>query len=180
MDEWNSAEPESTCGTQFSSLAVVNYKCDKWLSIRKMWFDWAIDFRSFFLFLFSISSRWKREREEKMEKTKERRKKKRRKRRKRSSGGGGGGAGYWVIIQATCAVILWLNSNHPAAFVQRQRYWLLPRPSASHLPSRAGRSGTRMGGRSATDDESRGEAHAPIGNANNETKLWLVAYWSLQ
>ena len=63
MDEWNSAEPESTCGTQFSSLAVVNYKCDKWLSIRKMWFDWAIDFRSFFLFLFSISSRWKRERE---------------------------------------------------------------------------------------------------------------------
>ena len=40
--------------------------------------------------------------------------------------------------------------------------------------------GEWMGGRSATNDESRGEAQARIGKGNNETKLWLVAYWSLR
>ena len=107
MDEWNSAEPESTCGTQFSSLAVVNYKCDKWLSIRKMWFDWAIDFRSFFLFLFSISSRWKRERER--ERRRWRRWRRRKRGRRRNGGRGGRGA---VGEEGEELAIGWLFKQH--------------------------------------------------------------------
>ena len=95
---------------------------------------------------------------------------------------GGGWRAHYSISWATCALNLWLNSNHPSAFMRAAREILIiawdPRLIFSAPLLFFSYRESEWKGEEESSKSWWEATNWATGKANSETKLWLVTYWS--